>query len=30
VAHWVEDQRELLYTGRAAQLVTGCKTFKLP
>src|SRR6266704_5059685 len=29
VAHWVEDQRELLYTGRAAQLVTGCKTFKL-
>src|SRR3989454_8554141 len=29
VAHWVEEQRELLYTGRAAQLVTGCKTFKL-
>jgi len=29
VAHWVEDQRELLYTGRAAQLVTGLKTFKL-
>jgi len=29
VAHWVEDQRELLYTGRAAQLVTGFKTFKL-
>src|SRR6266446_5146527 len=29
VAHWVEAQRELLYTGRAAQLVTGCKTFKL-
>jgi hypothetical protein len=29
VANWVEDQRELLYTGRAAQLVTGCKTFKL-
>ena len=29
VAHWVEDQRELLSTGRAAQLVTGCKTFTL-
>ena len=29
VAHWVEDQRELLYTGRAAQLVTGFTTFKL-
>jgi hypothetical protein len=29
VAHWVEEQRELLYTGLAAQLVTGCKTFKL-
>ncbi len=29
VDHWVEEQRELLYTGRAAQLVTGLKTFKL-
>jgi len=29
VAHWVEEQRELLYTGRAAQLVTGLTTFKL-
>src|SRR2546422_9967115 len=29
VAHWVEEQRELLYTGLAAQLVTGCKAFKL-
>jgi hypothetical protein len=29
VAHWVEEHRELLYTGLAAQLVTGCKTFKL-
>src|SRR3989475_1368555 len=29
VAHWVEDQRELLYTGCAAQLVTGLKTFTL-
>ena len=29
VAHWVEEQRELLYTGCAAQLVTGLKTFKL-
>ena len=29
VAHGVEDQREVLYTGRAAQLVTGCKTCKL-
>ena len=29
VTHWVEEQRELLYTGLAAQLVTGCKAFKL-
>lgn len=29
VAHWVEDQRELLYSGRAAQLVTGLKALKL-
>jgi hypothetical protein len=29
VAHWVEDQRAWLSTGRAAQLVTGCNTFKL-
>ena len=29
VAHGVEEQRELLYTGRAAQLVTGLTTFKL-
>lgn len=29
VANWVEDQRELLYTGQAAQLVTGLKAFKL-
>src|SRR6266446_10160157 len=29
VAHWVEEQRELVYTGRAAQLVTGLKTFTL-
>jgi len=29
VAHWVDDQRELLYTGCAAQLVTGLKTFTL-
>jgi len=29
VAHWVEAQRELLYTGRAAQLVTGLTTFAL-
>jgi hypothetical protein len=29
VAHWVEDQRELLYNGRAAQLVTGLKALKL-
>src|SRR3989441_2811087 len=29
VAHWVEEQRELLYTGCAAQLVTGLKTFTL-
>jgi hypothetical protein len=29
VTHWVEDQRELLYSGRAAQLVTGLKALKL-
>src|SRR6266851_476323 len=29
VTHWVEEQRELLYTGRATQLITGCKTFRL-
>src|SRR5713226_5968209 len=29
VAHWVEEQRELLYAGRATQLITGCKTFRL-
>ena len=29
VAHWVEDQREWLYSGRAAQLVTGLKALKL-
>jgi hypothetical protein len=29
VTHWVEAQRELLYTGRAAQLVSGLKTLKL-
>ena len=29
VAHWVEDQRELLYRGRAAQLLTGLKALRL-
>jgi len=29
VAHWVEDQRELLYSGRAAQLLSGLKALKL-
>lgn len=29
VAHWVEDHRALLYTGCAAQLVTGLTTFTL-
>ena len=29
VAPWVQDQRELLYRGRAAQLVTGLKALKL-
>jgi hypothetical protein len=29
VAPWVEDQRELLYHGRVAQLVTGLKALKL-
>jgi hypothetical protein len=29
VTHWVEDQRDLLYSGRAAQLVTGLKALKL-
>ena len=29
VAQWVEDQRERLYTGRAAELVTGLKALKL-
>ena len=29
VAHWVEEQRELLYIGRAAQLITECKTLQL-
>lgn len=29
LTHWVEDQRELLYSGRAAQLVTGLKALKL-
>ncbi len=27
--HWVEEKRELLYTGRAAELVTALKTLKL-
>ena len=29
VESWVEDQKERLYTGRAAELVTGLKTLKL-
>jgi hypothetical protein len=29
VTPWVEDQRELLYSGRGAQLVTGLKALKL-
>lgn len=29
VEQWVEEQRELLYTGRAPELVTGLKTLKL-
>jgi hypothetical protein len=29
VAHWVADQRELLYRGRAAQLLTGLKALRL-
>src|SRR2546429_9735761 len=29
VEHWIEDQRERLYTGRAVELVTGLKALKL-
>ncbi len=29
VEHWVEDQRERLYTGRAVELVTGLKALQL-